>query len=318
MYQLMRAAVDYAGLFPPAGLPLNEVVANYSNYLQSGERSMLGRLIVPALKLSEFETAAQDYLPTGNGTAPWRISALIPPIEQRTELLETSKFDSAVDAIRSFNDRHRNQNRVIVDALEVAAPTVKVIKATIQGLPENVSSFVEISDLSNPEPMIDFVSQALISKTISAKIRTGGITADLIPPPSDVARFISACARHDVGFKATAGLHHPIRAQYRLTYEEDSPQAKLFGFLNVFFATMIAFEHGVSEDVLTEILSNEDASRFVFDDHKLSWDSLDVSAERVAVYRKRAIISFGSCSFVEPTTELQQLPDVSYASVFSE
>ena len=46
-------------------------------------------------------------------------------------------------------------------------------------------SFLEISDLANPEPMIDYISQVLVDKWIYAKVRMGGVTANLIPPPSD-------------------------------------------------------------------------------------------------------------------------------------
>lgn len=320
MFQLMRDSVDYAGLFPPAGLPLDDVVVNYSHYLHSAERSMLGRLIIPAFRLSEFEIAAKDLLPTDNMKTPWRISALVPAIEKQTNSLNTEKFDAAMDAIESFNARHRaaENARVVVDSLEVTTTTIEVIKATIERLPDEVSSFVEISDLSNPEPMIDYISQVLVGKRIFAKVRTGGVRPELIPPPSDVARFIAACARHDVGFKATAGLHHPIRGQYRLTYDNDAPVSNMFGFLNVFVATMFAFEHAVSEDILIEILANEETMRFGFDDHQLTWGDLQVSTDRVAEYRNRGILSFGSCSFIEPTTELQQLPNVSYAAVFSD
>src|SRR5579862_9407675 len=44
-----------------------------------------------------------------------------------------------------------------------------------------------------------------------AKIRTGGLKPEAIPPPVAVAAFIGACASRRLVFKATAGLHHPIR-----------------------------------------------------------------------------------------------------------
>ena len=280
--------------------------------------AMLGRLILPVSKLPELEAAASDFLKVSAEVAPWRISVLAPPIENDSGSLDSQKFDAALDTIGSFNERHRNGNLVIIDAMEVQAPTVDLIQATIQRLPDRVISFLEIPDLSHPEPMIQAISEVQDDRQICAKIRTGSVVATLIPPPSDVARFIAACAKHQVGFKATAGLHHPVRGNYRLTYEENAPRSQMFGFLNVFFASVFAFEHGVSEDLLIDILSNEDASRFGFDDHNLKWDNLEVSAQRVAEHRQRGIISFGSCSFVEPTTELQLLPNALYASVFSD
>ena len=54
---LLEGVFDYAGLFPPARLGMDETVRNYARYLD-GERSwMLGRLIVPVARLDEFEAA---------------------------------------------------------------------------------------------------------------------------------------------------------------------------------------------------------------------------------------------------------------------
>ena len=70
-----------------------------------------------------------------------------------------------------------------------------------------------------------------------AKVRTGGVTRDAFPTTSDLIRFLRRCVRAGLPFKATAGLHHPLRAEYRLTYAPDSPAGVMFGFLNLFLAT---------------------------------------------------------------------------------
>ena len=73
-----------------------------------------------------------------------------------------------------------------------------------------------------------------------AKIRTGGVTPEAFPQATSVARFIHACAMADVGFKATAGLHHPVRGEFNLTYEPACPRGVMYGFLNVFMAAALA------------------------------------------------------------------------------
>ena len=47
----LAGLVDYAGLFPPAGLPLDVVVDQYGRYRAGRHAWMLGRLVVPADRL---------------------------------------------------------------------------------------------------------------------------------------------------------------------------------------------------------------------------------------------------------------------------
>src|SRR6202171_3587103 len=54
---LLHDLIDYAGLFPPASLAMAPSVANYDAYLRSEWSWILGRFIVPAPRLSEFEEA---------------------------------------------------------------------------------------------------------------------------------------------------------------------------------------------------------------------------------------------------------------------
>lgn len=74
---LLTGIIDYAGLFPPSGLEMSAAVSNYARYLDSTHAWMLGRFIVPATRLMEFERAAQDFLPRDPTTRPWRLSVLL-------------------------------------------------------------------------------------------------------------------------------------------------------------------------------------------------------------------------------------------------
>ena len=56
IHALMSGLIDYAGLFPPAKLPMDKAVANYAKYLGSPESWMLGRFILPVSRLEEFRT----------------------------------------------------------------------------------------------------------------------------------------------------------------------------------------------------------------------------------------------------------------------
>ncbi|MBL8822739.1 MAG: hypothetical protein JNJ77_09150 [Planctomycetia bacterium] len=134
-----------------------------------------------------------------------------------------------------------------------------------------------------------------------AKIRTGSVKPEGIPSVEVVADFIIQCAELRLPFKATAGLHHPVRAVYPLTYAPDSPRATMHGFLNVFMAASFAW-HG-DRDILP-ILCEEDPDAFHFDLH-LAWKDRTLSQSQIHEARKQFAHAFGSCSFEEPVQDLQ-------------
>src|SRR5271166_5986544 len=51
---LMTNVIDYAGLFPPAQLPLDQALRNYASYREGPDAWMLGRFVCPAAKLAEL------------------------------------------------------------------------------------------------------------------------------------------------------------------------------------------------------------------------------------------------------------------------
>jgi hypothetical protein len=136
-----------------------------------------------------------------------------------------------------------------------------------------------------------------------AKVRTGGLKPEAVPSVAAVADFIRACADRRLAFKATAGLHHPVRAEYALTYEPDAPRAVMHGFLNVFVAAALAW-HGDRD--LEPILAETDPAAFRFDD-RAQWRDRRLSTEQVRAARTDFAHAFGSCSFEEPIADLEQL-----------
>ncbi|HJS47749.1 MAG TPA: hypothetical protein VJ773_07180, partial [Gemmatimonadales bacterium] len=135
-----------------------------------------------------------------------------------------------------------------------------------------------------------------------AKIRTGGVTPDAIPAPARVARFLAGCARLRLPFKATAGLHHPIRADYPLTYAPDAPRATMFGYLNLFLAAALLHAGGSEEDA-ARLLEETRLSAFTFGEHGVRWDGYRLSLADLAESRRYAL-GVGSCSFDEPLADL--------------
>jgi hypothetical protein len=136
-----------------------------------------------------------------------------------------------------------------------------------------------------------------------AKIRTGGVTREAIPSVEEVAAFVLACADRRLPFKATAGLHHPVRAEQPLTYAAAAPRAVMHGFLNVFLAASFAW-HG--ERRIEPILAEMDAAAFRFDE-RAHWRDRSLEAAQVREARLQFCHSFGSCSFEEPVQDLEAL-----------
>src|SRR5262245_34827395 len=70
---LLTGVVDYAGLFPPAPLPLDQALANYLRYRTEEDSWMLGRFICPAARLAELSAFRGPIL---GQAQPLTISAL--------------------------------------------------------------------------------------------------------------------------------------------------------------------------------------------------------------------------------------------------
>jgi hypothetical protein len=136
-----------------------------------------------------------------------------------------------------------------------------------------------------------------------AKIRTGGLKPEAVPSVEDVAAFLRACADRRLPFKATAGLHHPIRARHVLTAEPDGPRAVVHGFLNVFLAAAFSW---YGERTLEPILAETDPDAFRFDE-RAHWRDRSLEAGQVREAREQFAHAFGSCSFVEPVQDLEAL-----------
>ncbi len=139
-----------------------------------------------------------------------------------------------------------------------------------------------------------------------AKIRTGGLTPDAIPDAEQIAEFLHEAAARRIPFKATAGLHHPIRSDRALTYAPDSPRAVIHGFVNVFVAAAFA-TLGAAPRLLVDILDESDPAAFLFLDGEMLCRGMGMGTAQIAAARRDFAHSFGSCSFEEPIADLKQL-----------
>jgi hypothetical protein len=286
---LLAAAVDYAGLFPPAALPMHEAMTEYAAARDGLDAWMLGRFVLTAARLPEFAEALAD------ATAPtqfWRLSAIV---------REDSEQDRA--AVGAFNDASA-RHHAVVDAIECRPVTLEGIDWLADAFGAALDVYVEVPAGDGAARWLERVA----ARGLRGKVRTGGLTADAFPTPAALLAFIEAAVRLSVPFKATAGLHHAVRGSYQLTYEAHAEQAPMYGYLNVILAAA-AIRAGAPLAMAGQILCESDTSSLEFSDEVIRWGRAEWPADLVRGAREQ-LVSFGSCSFREPVAELRSLiPD---------
>jgi hypothetical protein len=295
IHALMGDILDYAGLFPPAKLDMAPTVAHYARYRTGDDRWMLGRLIVPVSRLTEFEEVAEQLLPRRADDA-WTLSAICAPASE-------GRIQFDLERIEQFNDDHADPRQsarfgsATIDTIELAATSAQQIDQVLDALPDHLFPYIELPAAADPRGLI----ASLAGSEAGAKVRTGGAAPAAYPTPANLARFILACAASEVPFKATAGLHHPLR------HRNESVGCDEFGFLNVFIGAALALQGVVNEDSLVAVLQERDAAAFRFGETSISWRRHEIDHRHLLTSRQQFAHAFGSCSFDEPLEGLRAL-----------
>jgi hypothetical protein len=289
---LLTGVIDYAGLFPPAQLPLDQALQNYAEYHDGAEAWMLGRFVCPAARLKELEP-----VPLVNvvGRASITADDFIASLRQDRQDM-TALRDRAFTAISGYEVRivdkvlHHEDSSHLKHGLRTLIPQAPIFLELEYGShwPASVERLLSL-----------FADFGPIRRGL--KIRCGGATSASVPAAADIAFGLVACRKAEVPVKFTAGLHHPIRRF------DSSLGTMTHGFLNVFVAGVLGHARGCDADVLQSILEDEDPKHFSFDDAGLRWKALQSTTDEIRAARERAVISFGSCSFDEPREDLRAL-----------
>jgi hypothetical protein len=289
---LVGRLIDYAGLFPPAGLSMASAVTSFDSYARSEYSWMLGRFIVPVARLNEFDEAVRR-VPIAN-RKPWRLSALLgaDPVADVARIVEFNALASDLGNGRS----------AVVESVEVKAESPADVKRMAEIIPCELDAYFEVPLTGRERECIAAVAEC----RRRAKIRTGGETADKFPDAAQVVTFMRLCAEAKVPFKATAGLHHPIRSVHRFTYQPDSLSGMMHGFLNVFVAAAFVWG-GMETGAAVELLEERSLSAVHFDSGGVEWRHHRLSWQEIAAARRDFCVSFGSCSFTEPIDDLRSL-----------
>ncbi len=309
LHALLEGVIDYAGLFPPARLPLDAAIRNFARYLRAPEAWMLGRFILPTARLTDLA----PYAPLFADAPPFRFAVLGTGGPDAEAFL--TALDADLEALAAFHTRH--EGRAVADVMEVRLPEtllaapgddVRAFLDAVAGRLDGMSLFLE-APLGEARRTLPTLLDAFAAHNaahrdvppVALKIRTGGLVPDAFPSPDALAFAVVACRDAGVRFKATAGLHHPVR-QHR-----DEVGAKMHGFLNLFGGAALAHAHGLDEAAVRAILRDEDPAHFRFTDEAFAWRDLAAAPDAVRRARAALAVSFGSCSFDEPRDDLRAL-----------
>lgn len=273
--------VDYAGLFPPAQLSLSQAREEYRQARSGPYAWMLGRFIIPLKLLAEEGQ---------NAPAPFSVIAAPSEIERLAAL--------------------RNAG-VAIETIELPVTTGSDDEGTVRESLQQLRVTLDLLGLGDLPVYLEFVRSpanslsiesalsAAASARFGAKLRCGGVTGDAFPPVDEVARFIAAAAAASVPFKATAGLHHPVR------HFNAQSGFVMHGFLNILAAAALAPR--VDLATLSRVVAEEDPSAFGFEAPAMRWREQRVDVARLRETREQTFVAYGSCSFAEPVEDLTAL-----------
>jgi hypothetical protein len=296
---MLNQIVDYAGLFPPAKLPLEEALGIYLHERKTSPHSwMLGRFVCPTARLKELLPLAKSH----PDAALLSVAALGKACSQMSEVY--ARVDEDRRAIEDF--RQAWGQETVIDIYEVALPKEKPA-AAVRDATDRIAkclTFVEpprtpawrndLQDLVNEIGLLR--DNHDLATSLGLKLRCGGLTAEAFPSDEEVACFINEC--EGFSWKATAGLHHPRR------HWDVALQVWHHGFLNVFGAGLLARTNPLTYADIVAILADRGATHFRFEEDRIFWKDWSCTTEQIAAARVSGPTTFGSCSFAEPCDDL--------------
>jgi hypothetical protein len=273
--------LDDAAAFPPGSMPLAGAVPTHLEHLQSAHGGLVGPLVVAASALPSLGALVQGLPPRS-----FAVSVTVPGPGAVRAALEMAALVPALD----------------VRVVEVGVPAgvvgpddvVPALDLALRGDlgragdDTRVTAFVELPRDRRRGALI----HELAGTAYLAKLRTGGVRADLYPDAEELGAAVVALVRAGLPFKATAGLHRAVRNTDPATSFEQH------GFVNMLLAVAAALE-GADPVEAAVVLSDRDGARLSA--------SLDAWPHGQAEQVRWLFRSIGTCSIHEPVSDLADL-----------
>jgi hypothetical protein len=264
--------VDDAAVFPPGSASLPDAVAGHREHRSAWYRDMVGPLMLPASAVSGVAALLLDAerLEIGIvGDVP--VDRLGRVVEEADPRLAVRQVEAAV--AKRGEDPQPGIGRVLALAASHG----------------DLDLYAEVPLTFGLLAGLDRIAESRAAgRRVAAKFRAGGLAAELFPTPVELAAVICACRDRDLPFKLTAGLHHALR------HTDPETGFTHHGFLNVLTATLAAAAGGEVAEV-AELLGATDAVPLI-------------EPARGRRNTERPLwVGFGSCSMLEPLTDLIRL-----------
>jgi hypothetical protein len=258
----MHRILDYAGMFPPAKLTLEDALRNFREYQRHKHAGFLGRFVMPAF--------------------PW-----------------TDQAPRELTLIVRADQINQDLRTVAADSIEVAWTDCGLFSDFLTLLEESFPGRIFV-ELNWRKPYDILMAMLAEKRRFGVKLRTGGVTPEAIPPSRAIADFLLAAANHRLPMKATAGLHVPV--------PNDDPDvgARMHGFFNFFCAGFLAYSGRGDRESVTNVLENFSYEDFSFGEQSMRCGTVEFSKHEIEHLRSRWLLSFGSCSFLEPVEHLER------------
>lgn len=286
------ALVDYAGLFPPASLSMSQSVDTYRRLRTESHAWVAGRFLCRASQLTDLAAVATPTLRSEE--TPWEVSVIF----------DLAAGESAALSI-GFQAEMAPAMTIAGAEARLTEPTAEAVGSlldTMLSVAPDVAAFLEVDRSSSITPQVELIADALGSRRRvgGAKLRCGGDNIDLFPTTAEVAEFVIAATNGELPFKATAGLHQPIR------HLDDDLGIERHGFLNVLMAAALT-QSGLDHDDIESVIADTDPDSFAISATFASWRGHDVAGAALIRTRQEGFIAFGSCDFEEPIEALDRL-----------
>jgi hypothetical protein len=286
---LFSGLFDDAALFPPGNAPMAEAITGHARYQREWYADLVARFVCPAGRLAELDgalAAAVMSSPEISAPASSNLAVSMPQVSM-TVPGGPAELAPAFAVAEGLPRLRISAVELPVSAAELPAALDELSRTAQRG----IAVFAEV-----PVAEVDReLAAALRQAGLGLKLRTGGTTADAFPDTWALAGAIEAAVGAGVRFKCTAGLHNAVG------HVEQATGWAHHGFLNVLLAVHAAQTGGAASGPLA-----------VRDGAVLAEQARGLSdAEVVAVRAQFA--SIGSCSILEPLTDLTDLRLVSAA-----